>query len=195
MVLYKNKPKNKNPNHPISIRNIVHIMYSYMFIYTAVTAGSVNPAAIYVVCTIYTLTNNDVPIQYLHHSSHIFAAIHLFTRSVTKSKISTSPAKKLVAATYGVCMFIHKLSPSHITPIIIYPFIFATNACATRNGGFCESRRHICRSYNLHPHQQRCVYKISHQKPYPSWRRYTFLSHPTTKSKISVRWINLCVGM
>ena len=113
----------------------------------------------------------------------------------TKSKISVRWIKKLVAATYGVCMFIHKLSPSHITPILIYPFIFPTTACAIRNGGFCESRRHICRSYILHPHQQRCAYTISPQKPHPSLRRYTFLSHLTTKSKISVRWINLCVGI
>ena len=63
----------------------------------------------------------------------------------------------------------------NITPIIIYTSIFTTNACAIRNGGFCESRRHICRSYNLHPHKPCCVNKISHQKPFPSWRRYTFL--------------------
>ena len=52
-----------------------------MHVFACVTAGSVNPAAIYVVRTFYTPTNNDVPIQYLHHSSHIFAAIHLFISS------------------------------------------------------------------------------------------------------------------
>ena len=31
-----------------------------------------------------------------------FAAIHLFMRTKTKSKISFSPVKKLVAATFGV---------------------------------------------------------------------------------------------
>ena len=75
------------------------------------------------------------------------------------------------------------------------------------------SCRHICHSNNLQPHQQRCVYKISPQKPHtiyklifalhvsyissthsPSWRRYTFLSHLTTKSKISVRWIKKLVA-
>ena len=37
----------------------------------------------------------------------LLAAIHLFARSVTKSKISTSPAKKLVAATFCVQKIIH----------------------------------------------------------------------------------------
>ena len=69
---------------------------------------------------------------------------------------------------------------------------------------FCESSRHISRLYNIQPHQQRCVYKISRPKTsyyfqtyirnaysrnishhFPYWRRYTFLSHLTTKSKIS----------
>ena len=84
-----------------------------MYLYASVTAGTVCPAAIYVVRTIYNPTNNVVPIKYLHHSSHLLAAIHFFTRSVTKSKISTSPAKKLVAATYSVYIFIHKSSLSH----------------------------------------------------------------------------------
>ena len=30
---------------------------------------------------------------------------------------------------------------------------------------------------------------------FPSWRRYTFLSHLTTKSKISVRWIKKLVAV
>ena len=65
---------------------------------------------------------------------------------------------------------------------------------ASVTAGSCESRRHICRSYILHPHQQRCAYTISPQKPHPSLRRYTFLSHLTTKSKISVRWIKKLVA-
>ena len=65
--------------------------------------------------------------------------------------------------------------------------------CLLDKGQF-TSRRHICRSYNLHPHQQRCAYTISPQKPHPSLRRYTFLSHLTTKSKISVRWIKKLVA-
>ena len=76
----------------------------------------------------------------------------------------------------------------------VYIFRIVYACVRIRNGGFCESRRHICRSYNLQPHQQRCANKISHQKPHPSWRRYTFLSHLTTKSKISVRWIKKLVA-
>ena len=45
--------------------------------------------------------------QNFHHTFSILAAIHLFTRSVTKSKISTSPVKKLVTATLGVCVSLH----------------------------------------------------------------------------------------
>ena len=85
-----------------------------MHVFASVTAGTVCPAAIYVVRTIYIPTNNVVPIQYLHHSSHLFAAIHFFTRSVTKSKISTSPVKKLVAATFCGCVFIHKILHLHL---------------------------------------------------------------------------------
>ena len=62
-------------------------------------------------------------------------------------------------------------------------------------------------------YQQRCVYIISKPKPpyhfqtyirnaysrnishhFPYWRRYTFLSHLTKKSKISVRWIKKLVA-
>ena len=90
---------NISPKNRIHIYKNILLLQLYMYLYASVTAGTVCPAAIYVVRTIYIPTNNVVPIQYLHHSSHLFAAIHLFTRSVTKSKISTSPAKKLVAAT------------------------------------------------------------------------------------------------
>ena len=41
-----------------------------MPVFASVTAGTACPAAIYVVCTIYTPTNNDVPIQYLHQLSN-----------------------------------------------------------------------------------------------------------------------------
>ena len=64
----------------------------------------------------------------------------------TKSKISVRWIKKLVAATYGVCMFIHKLSPPHITPIIIYPFIFATNAYVICNGGSHPAAIYVVRT-------------------------------------------------
>ena len=77
-----------------------------------------NPRAIYHARVIYNPTNNADYIQYLPQNLIPFinisslgvlfypfsflAAIHLFTRSVTKSKISTSPVKKLVAVTGGV---------------------------------------------------------------------------------------------
>ena len=72
----------------------------YTPVYAAVTAGSVNPAAIYVIRTIYNPTNNVVPIKYVNKiSNHIYnthinvclqnlsytfsllAAIHLFISS------------------------------------------------------------------------------------------------------------------
>ena len=56
--------------------------------------------------------------QNFHHTFSILAAIHLFTRSVTKSKISTSPVKKLVAATLGVCVSLHLSSLCSYTPHI-----------------------------------------------------------------------------
>ena len=38
-----------------------------------------------------------------------------------------------------------------------------------------------------------CVFKI-YSTHLPYWRRYTFLSHLATKSKISVRWIKKLVA-
>ena len=40
-----------------------------------------------------------------------------------------------------------------------------------------------------------CVFSKTCSIHYPSWRRYTFLSHLTTKSKISVRWIKKPVAV
>ena len=42
-----------------------------MYVFASVTAGTVCPAAIYHVRTIYNPTNNDVPIQYLYQKNHI----------------------------------------------------------------------------------------------------------------------------
>ena len=53
-------------------------------------------------------------------------------------------------------------------------------ACARiRNGRHCVSCRHICRSYNLHPHQQRCAYTISppHITPIPFIHMYSPQTH------------------
>ena len=44
--------------------------------------------------------------QNIFHQFSLLAAIHLFGRSVTKSQISTSPAKKLVAVTDGVYLIL-----------------------------------------------------------------------------------------
>ena len=43
----------------------------------------------------------------------------------------------------------------------VYIFRIVYVCVRIRNGGHCVSRRHICRSYNLQPHQQRCAYTIS----------------------------------
>ena len=48
--------------------------------------------------------------QNIPHTFSLLAAIHLFTRSVTKSKISTSPVKKLVTATSCVYHFIQLIT-------------------------------------------------------------------------------------
>ncbi len=44
------------------------------------------------------------------------------------------------------------------------------------NDGFCESRRHICRLYNLQLHQQRCVCKNIKHKPFPIYKHTFALS-------------------
>ena len=65
-----------------------------------------------------------------------------------------------------MCSYIHINYYIHI--YIIIPFIqlyMSLYAAVARR--FCESSRHISRPYNLQPHQQRCVYRICNQKPYP----------------------------
>ena len=65
--------------------------------------------------------------QNILHTFSILAAIHLFARSVTKSKISTSPAKKLVAATCYVFNIKHYhkfyLGKSHIHTTSLFAMI------------------------------------------------------------------------
>ena len=77
----------------------------------------------------------------------------------------------------------------------------------------CVSSRQLCRLIFVEHYQQSIVHKISNSKiniifnhshhsvfnkisptNFPPWRRYTFLSHLTTKSKISVRWIKKLVA-
>ena len=50
-----------------------------MPVFASVTAGTVCPAAIYVVCTIYNPTNNDVFKQYHPHTSPPLSFIHLYS--------------------------------------------------------------------------------------------------------------------
>ena len=50
-----------------------------MPVFASVTAGTVCPAAIYVVRTFYTPINNAVPIQYHPHTSPPFSFIHLYS--------------------------------------------------------------------------------------------------------------------
>ena len=77
-----------------------------MYVFASVTAGTVCPAAIYHVRTIYTPTNNVVPIKYLHHSSHPFAAIHLFISSHDEIKDFCSMDKK-TGRRYVRCMYVY----------------------------------------------------------------------------------------
>ncbi len=100
----------------------------------------------------------------------------------TKSKISVRWIKKLVAATYGVCMFIHKLSPPHITPIIIYPFIFATNAYVICNGGSHPAAIYVvCTIYT--PPTMLCLYNIT-PKTSSLFAAIHFFTRSVTKSKM-----------
>ena len=58
-----------------------------------------------------------------------------------------------------------------------------------------EPIKYLTKIPNKFLHQSSfCVFKTS-SFHYPSWRRYTFLSHLTTKSKISVRWIKKLVAV
>ena len=58
-------------NHHFHIHKNILLLQFYMHLYASVTAGSVNPAAIYHVRTIYNPTNNVVPIQYLPNTPNI----------------------------------------------------------------------------------------------------------------------------
>lgn len=88
----------------------------------------------------------------------LFAAIHLFAHSDTKSEISSSSAKKLVAATSGVYVFIHELpaSQSQNCYAFIIVYVYVRNVA----GRYCVSSRPFLCFWNLFYHQQRCVNKI-----------------------------------
>ena len=72
-----------------------------MHVHVSVTAGSVNPAAIYVVRTIYTPTNNDVPIQYHPHTSPPLSFIHLYSPQTPMLSVTAGSVNP--AAIYVVC--------------------------------------------------------------------------------------------
>ena len=138
-----------------------------MPVFASVTAGSVNPAAIYVVRTIYIPTNNDGPIQYHPRTSPPLSFIHLYSPQTLVPSVTA-----------------HYIPPPYMSFVQFTPP--PTTMCL----------------YNIFtkPQTQKsttpiivCLQNFHTRSPY--WRRYTFLSHLTTKSKISVRWINLCVGM
>ena len=109
----------------------------------------------------------------------------------------------------GVDLFTQKLLPLHSYNCSFLNFLCKCTRCSARH---CVSWRPILCLWNMYRHQQRCVHKIFHTNPnkfihlsfyffkpisthYPPWRRYTFLSHLTTKSKISARWIKKLVAV
>ena len=81
-------------NYHLHIYKNILLLQFYMHLYASVTAGTVCPAAIYAVHKIYNPTNNAVSIKYLHHSSHLLAAIHLFISSHNEIKDFCSMDKK-----------------------------------------------------------------------------------------------------
>ena len=81
-------------NYHFHIHKNILLLQLCMHVFASVTAGTVCPAAIYVVQTIYIPTNNVVPIKYLHHSSRLLAAIHLFISSHDEIKDFCSMDKK-----------------------------------------------------------------------------------------------------
>ena len=100
-------------NHHFHIHKNILLLQFYMHLYASVTAGTVCPAAIYVVRTIYNPTNNVVPIKYVNKiPNHIYnppinvclqnlfyqfsllAAIHLFISSHNEIKDFCSMDKK-----------------------------------------------------------------------------------------------------
>ena len=101
--------------------------------------------------TIFHLTHHCVFTKISSQFS-LLAAIHLFARSVTKSKISTSPAKKLVAATCGVYVLLQ-----------LYKHMYASVA-----GRHCVSSRPFLCTRNMYYYQQRCVNTISTPKSIPN---------------------------
>ena len=81
---------------------------------------------------------------YLFYRFSMLAAIHLFISSHDEIRISAR--------------WIKNRSPLRAACAYCCNCICICTRC---NGRHCVSCRHICRSYNLQPHQQRCAYTIS----------------------------------
>ena len=118
---------------------------------------------IYVCSVIYKFIHHCVfpKICSIHYPS--WRRYTFLSHLTTKSKISVRWIKKLVAATYGVYIFIHKLSLSHLYNYSAFTILYAF--VRIRNGRHCVSCRHISCAYNIQPHQQRCAYTICLQIP------------------------------
>ena len=81
---------------------------------------------------------------YLFYRFSMLAAIHLFISSHDEIRISAR--------------WIKNRSPLRAACAYCCNCICICTRC---NGRHCVSCRHICRLYNLQPHQQRCAYTIS----------------------------------
>ena len=103
--------------------------------------------------------------KFIHHCRfHRIFSVHFrywrrytfLSHLTTKSKISVRWIKKLVAATCGVYVFIHKL-------FCIYNCKCPCTRCSARH---CVSWRPFLCIKNMYYHQQRCIYKISNPKDF-----------------------------
>ena len=89
-----------------------------MPVFAYVTAGTVCPAAIYVVRTIYNHTNNDVPIQYHSHTSPPLSFIHLYSPqtpmlSVTAGHIPPQYMSFVQFTPPQTTMCLYNITPTH----------------------------------------------------------------------------------
>ena len=107
-------------------------------------------SCVYGICII---TNNGVLIKYRNKNPNKFLS-HL----TTKSKISVRWIKKLVAVTYGVYIFIHKLLPEHSYNYFVYTILCVHGRVVA--GRHCVSSRPFLCIQNMYYYQQRWAKKI-----------------------------------
>ena len=128
---------------------------------------------------------------------YLYAAIRLLRNDIAVPFVTTY-AYRYVQRTYFYKLYAYAtafVTAGTVCPAALYDICFFVEPQQRRlrNGGFCESRRHISSLNNLQPHQQRCAHIISNPNilsnsnsthhcvssnflhPFPSWRRYTFL--------------------